>query len=129
MSFEPIHVAGGALASPLPFSSATRAAGLIFVSGQASVENGQIVNDAFENQFARTMHNIQEVLAAAGASLKDVCQVRAYVHDPANLPLYNKLYRDYFKEPYPARTTILNCLSEALAFEMEVVAVDPRSGK
>ena len=128
-SFEPIKVASTALANPLPYSSATKANGFIFVSGQASVENGELINDAFENQFRRTMKNIQDILAAAGASLSDVCQVRSYLQRKEDVQLYNQLYREYFKEPYPARTTITNCLSDRLAFEMDVVAVDPNFRK
>jgi 2-iminobutanoate/2-iminopropanoate deaminase len=126
MAFEAVNITDGTLdVNPRPFSSATKAMGLIFVSGQASVEGGKIINDSFENQFYRTMKNVELVLAQAGATLKDVCQVRAYVHDPKNSPLYNKLYREYFAQPFPARTTLLNCLNDELAFEMDVVAVDP----
>jgi 2-iminobutanoate/2-iminopropanoate deaminase len=126
---EFIKVTSTQMAQPLPYSSATKANGFIFVSGQASVENGQLINDAFENQFRRTMKNLQDILAASGATLKDVCQVRSYVQQPSDVALYNQLYREYFTEPYPARTTITNCLSEALAFEMDVVAVDPSCRK
>jgi len=128
-NIEFIKVSSTTLAQPLPYSSATKANGFIFVSGQASVENGELINDAFENQFRRTMKNIQDILAASGATLKDVCQVRSYLQRKEDVALYNQLYREYFKEPYPARTTITNCLSDKLAFEMDVVAVDPSWNK
>jgi 2-iminobutanoate/2-iminopropanoate deaminase len=38
------------------------------------------------------------------------------------------LYRTYFSAPFPARTTIVNCLGEALLFEIEVVAVPRAAG-
>ena len=124
--FEVIQVNDGVLSTnPRPFSSATRANGFIFVSGQASVANGQIISDSFENQFHRSMNNLKLILEAAGASLSDVIRVGAYVHNPADGPTFNKLYREYFSEPFPARTTLLGCLNEKLAFEIDVVAVDP----
>lgn len=108
--------------SHLPFSPATVAGGFVFVSGQASVDDaGNIVTDTFENEFRRTMNNVTRILAAAGCTLADVCQVKSYVKDAADLPEYNKLYREYFKEPFPARTTITNCLGK-VKFEMDVVA-------
>ena len=107
----------------LPFSPAIRAGGFVFVSGQASVDErtGQIVSDTFENEFRRSMENVKRILAAAGADLKHVVQVRSYVKDAKDLPEYNTLYREYFAEPFPARTTITNCLGRVL-FEIDVVA-------
>ena len=116
-------VPAGVSSSPLPFSPATKVGNLIFVSGQASTnERGEIVSDAFENEFRRTMENLRRILRACGSDLDKVAQVRSYVKDAADLPLYNKLYRDYFKPPFPARTTITNCLGKVL-FEIDVIAV------
>jgi 2-iminobutanoate/2-iminopropanoate deaminase len=108
--------------SHLPFSPATIAGGFVFVSGQASVDDaGNLVPDTFENEFRRTMSNITRILAATGCTLADVCQVKSYVKEASDVPEYNKLYREFFKEPYPARTTITNCLGK-VKFEMDVIA-------
>jgi 2-iminobutanoate/2-iminopropanoate deaminase len=69
------------------------------------------------------MSNVQRILAAVGLDLGDVVRVTSYVHDPAHLPQYNALYREYFSAPLPARTTITSCLSVALKFEIDVIAV------
>ena len=112
--------------SHLPYSPAVRVGHLVFVSGQASVDaSGQIVPDTFEGEFRRTLDNLRKVLAAAGCDLTRVVQVRSYVRDPANVARYNELYREYFRPPFPARTTITNCLPPTLQFEMECVAVAP----
>jgi len=63
------------------------------------------------------------VLEASGSDLAHVVQVRAYVRDPANVARYNELYREFFTAPYPARTTVTNCLPEVLHFEIECIAV------
>jgi len=42
----------------------------------------------------------------AGSDLAHVVQVRSYVRDAEEVALYNQLYREYFSEPFPARTTI-----------------------
>ena len=110
--------------SPLPFSPAVRVGGLIFVSGQASVDaTGKIVADTFEGEFRRSVENLRRVLESAGSDLRHVVQTRNYVRDPANLARYNELYREYFANPFPARTTITNCLPPTLQFEIECVAV------
>ena len=110
--------------SHLPFSPAVRVGDLIFVSGQASVDaTGQIVSDTFEGEFRRSVENLRKVLQGAGSDLAHVVQTRNYVRDPGDVVLFNKLYREYFTAPFPARTTITHCLPATLRYEIECVAV------
>jgi 2-iminobutanoate/2-iminopropanoate deaminase len=118
----PLNV--GTPRSHLPFSPCTKVGSLVFVSGQASVdESGKIIADTFEGEMRRAVGNLQAILHAAGSNLKHVVQTRNYVHDPANLAEFNRLYTELFSAPYPARTTITSCLTEALKYEIECVAV------
>lgn len=110
--------------SHLPFSPSVCFGDLVFISGQASVDvTGKIVSDTFEGEFRRSIENVRKVLEAAGSDLEHVIQTRNYVRDAEDVPLYNQLYREYFKAPFPARTTITNCLPPSLRYEIEVVAV------
>jgi len=110
--------------SHLPFSPCVQVGELLFVSGQASVdEKGQIVGDSFEGEFRRSVENLRKVLESAGSDLQHVVQTRNYVRDAVDVPLFNQLYREYFSAPFPARTTITNCLPPTLRFEIEAVAV------
>lgn len=118
----------GTPTSHLPFSPCVVVGDLIFVSGQASVgPQGNIVSDTFEGEFRRSIENVRKVLEAAGSDLTHVVQTRNYVRDASDLPLYNKLYREYFPHPSPARTTITNCLPPDLRYEIEAVAVHRKS--
>ena len=109
--------------SPLPFSPATKVGNLVFVSGQASTDaSGAIVSDTFENEFRRSIENVRKILRACGTDLDRVVQVRSYVKNPEDLPAYNALYREYFKAPFPARTTLTHCLGKVL-YEIDVIAV------
>jgi 2-iminobutanoate/2-iminopropanoate deaminase len=110
--------------SSLPFSPVVQVGNLLFVSGQASVdENGNIVADTFEAEVRRSIENLRRALEGAGSSLAHVVQTRNYVRDPENLARYNELYREYFPEPRPARTTITNCLPPTIQYEIECIAV------
>lgn len=110
--------------SHLPFSPATRVGNLIFVSGQASVDpTGKIVSDTFEGEMRRSVANLEKVLKTAGGDLAHVVQTRNYVRDAEDIAAFNRIYLDFFKDPYPARTTITNCLSASLRYEIECVAV------
>ena len=115
------------IASHLPFSPAVEANGFVFVSGQASVDaTGQIVSGSFEEEMRRAFHNVTDILRSAGLGLQNVVRVTSYIQDPADGSRYNELYREFFTPPYPARTTITNCLGSALKFEIDVIAVRPR---
>lgn len=110
--------------SHLPFSPAVVVGNLIFVSGQASVDKtGKIISGTFEEEFRRSLDNLTQILHDAGSDLAHVVQTRNYLWDPENGPLFQKLYKQYFKPPYPARTTITNCLPNTLHYEIECVAV------
>ncbi|MDB5506673.1 MAG: reactive intermediate/imine deaminase [Devosia sp.] len=110
--------------SHLPFSPCVKVGDLIFVSGQASVDStGAIVSGSFEDEMRRSVENLRKVLETAGSSLAEVIQTRNYVRDHDDLKQFNALYTEYFSSPYPARTTITNCLGPQLRFEIECIAV------
>ena len=113
--------------SSFPFSPGLRVGEWVFVSGQASVSDaGTIVGDTFEGEMRRSLDNLESVLSGAGLGLANVIQVRAYVDDPEDIPDYNRLYREYFTDPLPARTTLTGCLGGKLKFEIDAIAfVDP----
>jgi 2-iminobutanoate/2-iminopropanoate deaminase len=111
----------------LPFSHAVRTGNTIFVSGQASVDldTGAIIPGTFAEEFERSMDNLLKILQAAGCGLSDIVRVGCYVRRDEDLAEFNRLYREYFSEPFPARTTITNCLPPSLLFEIDCVAVAP----
>lgn len=111
--------------SHLPFSPGVRAGEFVFVSGQASVDDqGAIVEDDFAGEMERAIGNVTRILAAAGATLDDVVQVRAYLGDASFRDEYNTLYPSYFAAPLPARTTLTGGIGR-LKFELDVVAHVP----
>ncbi len=109
--------------SHLPFSPAIQSGEYVFVSGQASVDKeGNIVTGTFEEECRRSFENLGLILEAAGLGFEHVVQVRNYVGKQEFLGEFNSIYKEYFKEPYPARTTLIGCLGTLLKFEVDVVA-------
>lgn len=112
--------------SHLPFSPAIKAGDYVFISGQASVDDsGKIIEGSFEEECRRSFDNLGKILSGAGLSFKDVVQVRNYVNKQEDLATFNQIYREYFSEPFPARTTIMGCLGTLLKFEVDAVAYSP----
>lgn len=110
--------------SHLPFSPGVQVGNFVFISGQASVDDqGNIVAGTFEEECRRSFDNLGKVLAGAGLGFEDVVQVRNYVARQEDLPLFNAIYREYFRAPFPARTTLIGCLGDLLKFEVDAIAV------
>lgn len=93
---------------PYKISQAVKANGLIFVSGQAGIdERGRTVSDDFLTQGRQAFANITRVLAEAGADLGDVVKVGIFVTDmAANLDKVIELRSEFLNEPYPADTLL-----------------------
>jgi reactive intermediate/imine deaminase len=110
---------------PYRISQAMRVGGLVFVSGQAAIdEDGGLVGVGdFDAQAELVFRNLARVLEAAGSSLADVVKVTIYLTDMANFPKIVELRGKWFTEPYPA-DTIVEVASLALPeLEIEIEAI------
>jgi 2-iminobutanoate/2-iminopropanoate deaminase len=109
----------------LPLSHAVRAGDLLFVSGQASVDlfTGEIVKGTLAEEMERSFSNLRQVIETAGGTWANIVRVTCYVRLASDLPEYNRLYRHFFSQPYPARTTLTDCLPESLLFEVDCIVV------
>jgi 2-iminobutanoate/2-iminopropanoate deaminase len=54
----------------------------------------------------RTLQNIRAILEAAGSSLRDVVRVGVFLADLKDFDAVNAVYREFFPEDPPARTTV-----------------------
>jgi 2-iminobutanoate/2-iminopropanoate deaminase len=107
----------------LPFSPAIQSGDYVFISGQASTDSeGKIVSGTFEEECRRSFENLKAILDASGLGFKDVVQVRNYVGKQEYLAAFNNIYKEFFSEPYPARTTLIGCLGDLLKFEVDAIA-------
>ena len=114
--------AGAAPAVGGPYSHATIAGGLTFLSGQRPVhpETGAIP-EGVDAQARQVLHNLQAVLAECGGDLRDVAKVTVYLDDIADFDRVNAVYREFFADPYPARTTVAASLRGILV-EIDAIA-------
>lgn len=94
----------------------------VFVSGQGPLRDGEIVGDDIETQTRVTLENVRSVLEAAGRSMADVVRCGVFMSDLADFDRMDAVYREYFPEPLPARTTIGAALLGIL-IEIDCIAV------
>ncbi len=92
-------------AAPPTYSQATRAAGLIFVSGTAPVDpaTGQLVRGTIQEQTRQCLANIAAILEAAGSSLDQLVSATVILADEDDFAGMNEEWVDWFPSDPPAR--------------------------
>ena len=109
-----------------PYSQAVVANGLVFVSGQASVDpgTGELVGEDVGTQTRQALLNISSILEAAGTDLSRVVRVGVFLADMDDFAEMNDAYRAFFVREPPARTTVEAArLPLDARVEIEVVAL------
>jgi len=109
-----------------PYSQGVITSGrTLYIAGQGPADpvTGRIP-EGVEAQITRCLENVKAIVEAAGASMADVIKVNAYLKDMAHFPIYNEIYRRYFPEPYPARTTVQSDLPNFL-IEIDAIVALP----
>lgn len=91
-----------------PYSPAIVADGFVFVAGQGSVnpKTNELELGDVRSETRRTLENIRLILSAAGSSLRDVVRVGVFLADMNDFVAMNEVYREFFPEAPPARTTV-----------------------
>jgi 2-iminobutanoate/2-iminopropanoate deaminase len=117
----------GAPAPRAPYSTYTQVGNLIFVAGQVAVDpQTQDTPRSFVEQLHLIMENLKTILETAGSSLENILKTTVFIKDLDNYPEYNKIYRDYFENGYPARSTVVaNMVHEDFLIEIEAIAWTP----
>ncbi|PRY15055.1 2-iminobutanoate/2-iminopropanoate deaminase [Pontibacter ummariensis] len=91
-----------------PYSQATMANGVLYVSGQIAFDpqSGDLVNDSIENETHQVMKNLQAILQEAGMDFGNVLKCTIFVKDLNNFGRINETYGSYFNSNPPARETV-----------------------
>ena len=109
-----------------PYSPVIASGDLVLTAGQVGFDgSGNVVSDDFEAQARQVFDNIGRCLAAAGVGFEQVIKVNAFLTDFVNFPVFNAVYREYFQEPYPVRTTVQAGLAPGLHIEVDAIARRP----
>ena len=108
----------------MPFSDAVQVDNLYFLTGQIGKDHtsGKLVEGGIEAETKQTILNIDAVLKHHNLSLKDVVKCTVILADIDDFSKMNAIYRSFFKENLPARTTFAANLVADAKIEIEVVA-------
>ncbi len=107
-----------------PYSQGIRAGDLIFVSGQLPANaEGVLIIDDIAAATRHTLENVNAVLSAAGAQMNDVVKATVFLTDMGDFSAMNKVYGEFFSDPFPARACIeVAALPKGAQVEIEVIA-------
>jgi len=98
------QVIGGANPN-LPFSTAVKAGGFIYVSG--AIGAGPNATGDVRTQTKDTLDGIAGTLKLAGSSLANAASVSVYLRNASDFAAMNEVYATYFPKDPPARTTVV----------------------
>jgi 2-iminobutanoate/2-iminopropanoate deaminase len=109
-----------------PYSHATEAGRLIFVSGTGPVdpETNTVIVDDVRAATQLILKTIGRILEARGSSLRKVLKVNVYLRDMNDFQAMNESYAAFFPDQQPARTTVaVRELPFNFPIEIELMAV------
>ncbi|VDN57953.1 unnamed protein product [Dracunculus medinensis] len=109
-----------------PYSQAVLINKTLYISGSLGLvpETGVFAGNNVKDQAEQSLKNIGSILEAAGISYKNVIKTTILMADMKDFAVVNEVYKKYFTERYPARTSFqvaglpLNAL-----VEIEAIAV------
>jgi 2-iminobutanoate/2-iminopropanoate deaminase len=117
---------GPGLAGGFPFSLASEANGVCFVSGMPALDpDGKYQEGTFEEETALAWHNVTMIAHAAGYAVEEIVYVQCVVADIADYSSLNAWWRQQFPDLSiaPARFTFqAGALPFGAKIEIQAVA-------
>jgi len=109
-----------------PYSPAIKVGNLVFISGQLPIDpaTGEIVGDDIEVQTKKSLENLKAVLKPYSIDFENIVKVTIFLTNMDDFSMVNKVYSNYFKEEFPARSCVeVACLPKGAKIEIECIAI------
>jgi 2-iminobutanoate/2-iminopropanoate deaminase len=108
-----------------PYSMAIAAGDFVYLSGQTPMDpaTGKLVQADIGAETKQCLENLKNVLDAAGLTFAHVVKSNVFLTNMGDFTAMNEVYKTYFPEPYPARSTVaVAALPLGARVEIELVA-------
>jgi 2-iminobutanoate/2-iminopropanoate deaminase len=108
-----------------PYSQGIKAGGFVFVSGQVAIDPAtqNVIQGDVKAQTERICQNLKAILEAAGSDLESVVKSTVFLRSMEDFAAMNEVYRRYFKNEPPARSTVAVVgLPKDVQVEIDVIA-------
>ena len=107
-----------------PYSQIVEVGNLFFLAGQIPLTpEGTMREGDIATQTRQVMENLRGVLEAAGLTTNHVVKTTIFLADINDFEAVNKVYGEYFQEPFPARSTVqAGKLPKGARIEIDAIA-------
>jgi 2-iminobutanoate/2-iminopropanoate deaminase len=107
-----------------PYSQAVVAGGFVFVAGQGPInpKTQKMELGDIKSETRLELTNISNILKAANSSPENVVKVSVFLADLNDFEAMNEVYREFFRDNYPARTTVQAVLRTGRKIEIDCIA-------
>ncbi len=107
-----------------PYSQVVQVGDLFFLAGQVPLTaEGTMLEGDITAQTRQVMENLKGVLQAAGLNMNDIVKTTIFLADIGDFEAVNKVYGEYFQQPYPARSTVqAGKLPRSARIEIDAIA-------
>jgi 2-iminobutanoate/2-iminopropanoate deaminase len=109
-----------------PYSQAIKNNNMIFISGQIAInpETNLLIIDNIEDETKMVMENIKNILLECDCTFDNIVKCSIFLSDMTLFESVNKVYGEYFQDPYPARETVeVGCLPKNVNVEISAIAM------
>ena len=91
-----------------PYSQGIMVDGFLFVSGQGAIDpkSGRMAGTDIQSQTRQTLTNVRNIVEASGMSMRDLVRVSIYLKNMKDFKEMNEVYKSFFSDAPPARTTV-----------------------
>ena len=102
----------------------------VFVAGQGPISpvTNELELGDIRSETRRTLKNIQAILEASGCTLKDIVRIGVFLADLKDFDAMNDVFRQFFTEDPPARTTV-GCELPKIKIEIDCIARRRKPGE
>lgn len=106
-----------------PYSPGVLIGDALYISGLQGTDSGthELPKD-FDKEVKNCLDNIGRVLKDAGMDYSNVVSVQIFLVDMSQFQTVNSIYKQYFKMPYPSRTTV-EVAKLSLGARLEIAAI------
>jgi 2-iminobutanoate/2-iminopropanoate deaminase len=70
-------------------------------------QTAEVLLGDMQAQARRTLANVKQSVEAAGGTIADVTQVIVFIVNASDFPAFNDVYKEFFREPFPSRSTVV----------------------
>ena len=90
------------------YSQAVEKNGILYTSGQIPIDpsTGKLIAGDFSKQVQIVLRNLRTIIEEGGFTVDTIVKTTVFLKDLENFKTVNEIYKDFFKNDFPARSAV-----------------------